>query len=115
MPSHPEGFQCKQCGKCCRVYVQVTEEDTLRWAVEFRDDILQWVSTHDWFIEPVAWGGSMRCPFLRKLSNESIYICRIYDTRPEACAKFPISRRQVECIGCPGVEQIGESARRIQC
>jgi hypothetical protein len=80
MLSYPEGFQCKQCDRCCKVYIQVTEEDMLRWAVEFRDDILQRVSTHDLFIRPVAWGGSMRCPFLRKLSNKGIYIC-VFTTR----------------------------------
>ena len=48
----------------------------------------------------------MKCPFLRKLT-QGIYICRIYDTKPESCTKFPISRRQAERIGCPGAKQIG--------
>ncbi len=77
----------------------------MRWAVEYRDDILQWVS-HDFFIQPVTEAGITRCPFLEKLKG--VYICHVYDTRPKACARFPISRRQAERIGCPGVEQTEE-------
>ena len=103
--SHPDSFKCKRCGRCCRVYVPVTEQDTLRWAVEYRDDVLRWISMHDLLIHLVTKEGAVRCPFLRKLPDEGVCVCRIYDTRPEACAKFPMSRRQAERIGCPGVEQ----------
>ena len=115
MPSHPDGFKCKQCGKCCQVYadtIQVTEGDLWRWTVEEREDILQWVSTvdfgdhaeYDFPIHPVTDKEVLRCPFLRKLPNKDVYICRIHNTKPEACTKFPISRQQAKDIGCPGVE-----------
>jgi len=91
--------------------IRVTEKDLWRWAWEERDDILQWVSTvdlgdrveYDFPIHPVTDEEVTGCPFLRKLPNKNIYVCRIHDTKPEACAKFPMSRQQAEDVGCPGL------------
>ena len=111
---HPDGFKCQQCGKCCQVYVnliQVTEEDVDRWMVEGREDILKWVSCvdfgdhieYDFPIDPVTDEDIERCPFLRKLPNKDVYVCRIHNTKPEACTRFPSSEEEGERIGCPGV------------
>ena len=107
MFSHPDGFRCRQCGACCRAYVQVTERDLLRWAAQFRDDILTHVSAEG-FIEPVQEVDGPRCPFLKRLSRgpaqRDVYECLIHDTKPESCARFPVSRGQAERLGCLGIE-----------
>ena len=107
MLSHPDGFKCRQCGACCRAYVQVTERDLLRWAVEFREDILEHVS-EEGFIEPVQEIDGPRCPFLRRLprrhAGRDVYECLIHDTKPDACVRFPASREQAERLGCLGVK-----------
>ena len=103
MPAHPEGFRCAQCGACCRAYVQVTEGDLLRWAAQGRRDTLRSVSPIEGWIEPVTRAGAPTCPYLRDGPRPGTYACRIYDTRPEACRKFPSSRAQAERVGCRGL------------
>lgn len=103
MSVHPDGFQCKRCGACCRAYVPVTERDIMRWAIASREDILQRVSASDGFIRPVEEDGVARCPLLKCLPDGRTHVCRIYDLRPEACARFPASLQEAERIGCPGI------------
>jgi Fe-S-cluster containining protein len=110
---HHDEFQCQQCGKCCLEYaynLQATEEDVCRWEKEGRWDILQWVAridvgvclALDFPIHPKRGDDVDRCPFLRKLPRRDIYICRIHDTKPDACRCFPTSREKAESLGCPG-------------
>jgi Fe-S-cluster containining protein len=103
VPAHPQGFACQQCGACCRGYVPVSEEDLLRWAATYRDDILRHVSAREAFIRPLMEDGEPRCPFLRRLPRGDAYACRIHDTKPEACARFPETREDAARVGCPGV------------
>ncbi len=104
-----DGFKCKRCGTCCRVYagtIQVTEQDILRWAVEFRDDILQQVSVPDSVLRSVTnKAGYETCPFLKKLRHTEVCVCSIYRTRPETCVRFPISKEHAERMGCQGWKQ----------
>ena len=106
MSLHPKGFECRHCGVCCRAYVPVTQRDLLRWAAEFREDILERVSAEG-FIEPVEGIEGPMCPFLAKLPCEErrrdAYICLIHDTKPDACARFPASREQAERLNCLGM------------
>jgi Fe-S-cluster containining protein len=104
MPAYPQGFHCVGCGACCRAYVQVTEGDLVRWAAQGRRDILRCVAPVERWIEPVTRGRLPACPFLREAPGQGIYRCRIYDTRPEACRRFPASSAQAERIGCQGLE-----------
>ena len=114
-PLRRDEFQCQLCGKCCLEYaynLQVTEEDMCRWEEEGRRDILQWVSrigvgeylALDFPIHPETGDEVDRCPFLRKLPRKDVYICRIHDTKPDACRRFPLSREKAERIGCPGLK-----------
>jgi Fe-S-cluster containining protein len=105
VPAHPEGFACQQCGACCRAYVPVSEADLLRWAATFRDDILRCVSAREAFIRPLMEDEGPRCPFLRWLPRGDVYtyVCRIHDTKPQACARFPTTREDAARVGCPGV------------
>jgi Fe-S-cluster containining protein len=115
--SQPDGFKCLQCGRCCREYsgtIQATEKDLERWKAEKRKDILKWVSPvdfgdhieYDFPIHPATDDDVDRCPFLRKLPNKEVYICRIHNTKPEDCVKFPVSRQHGEDMGCPGIVNV---------
>jgi Fe-S-cluster containining protein len=110
MPDHPPGFRCVQCGACCRAYVQVTEADIIRWAALRRLDIMRAVSPVEGWIEPRTREGEPACPFLRDGPRLDTYVCRIYDVRPEACRRFPVSRTQAERVGCRGLDRKGRAA-----
>jgi Fe-S-cluster containining protein len=103
VPLHPSGFKCRQCSACCRAYVQVTERDLLRWATQFRQDILERVS-EEGLIEPVEASDGPSCPFLRRLprgrEGAEVYACTIHGAKPEACVRFPASREEAERLGC---------------
>ncbi len=90
-------FKCKRGGKCRALAVPVSEQDLVRWAIEYRNDILGKVLPHERLIR----GNGTRCPFLIQLTP-GVYGCRIYRTRPIARAQFPLSAQQAERIGCPG-------------
>ena len=113
-----DGFKCKQCGKCClKLFgtIQATRNDLARWNEEGREDILAWVDALvltdecailDFPIHPETKEEVFRCPFLRKLPRQMRYICRINDTKPDACTRFPVSREHAEKEGCPGYEAV---------
>jgi Fe-S-cluster containining protein len=107
MQSVREGFKCRQCGNCCKgLIVPISEEDILRWAVEFRDDILYWISWPEQSIKFVKMDGEKQCPFLEKLACEDIYVCGIQKTKPFACMHFPISWQEATRVGCQGLRAI---------
>jgi Fe-S-cluster containining protein len=104
MNTRADGFNCKQCGKCCQMlgikyHVETTEEDVARWVVEKREDILEWVDPvyfpgaveFDFPINPETKQEIEGCPFLKQLPNSDLYICAIHDTKPEGCLQFPTS------------------------
>lgn len=110
-----DGFNCKQCGRCCRLLgieydIYVDESDVRRWREEGRDDILAWVAEaifrereYDFPVDPFTGDEVVgECPFLRKDPQQAITHCLIHDTRPRDCAAFPASREDAEQIGCPG-------------
>ena len=90
-----ENFKCTKCGQCCRPIVKVTEKDITRieetgWK---REDFLA--------IDPKKEESPMKdtlkqknfvCMFLKKqrdTNGENIFICSIYDHRPDICRKYP--------------------------
>ena len=106
-----EKFKCVQCGHCCldlpdAYQTSVPESDLKRWKHENRSDILKWVDTfgglNDIWISPKTGEPANRCPWLRKLPKKNKYICRIHDTKPEHCRKFPRSKRHALENGCKG-------------
>ena len=112
----PKDFKCKQCGQCClnlldAFSTSATEDDIRMWEQEGRHDILEWVDpihvggdqyVCDIWISPVTGQDVQRCPWLRKLPKQNKYICRIHETKPEKCRKFPKSKRHVLDNGCKG-------------
>jgi len=101
-----DGFECLQCGNCCRWagfdYIEI--EDRERWINEGRKDILKYVGnkitkdnsgedcyvfTAYSYIPDIRQGIDREpCVFLRK-NDGGKYECSIHDTKPTACKKFP--------------------------
>ena len=107
-----EKFKCVQCGHCCldlsdAYQTSVPESDVKRWKREQRFDILEWVGTlggvGEIWINPKTGEYVNRCPWLRKLPKQNKYICRIHETKPEKCRKFPKSKRHALDYGCKGI------------
>ena len=97
-------FNCARCGKCCRSYfIPVSEEDILRWSIQFRSDILERISPHDMAFQPVKTENGMQCPFLKELPYGKTCICCIHNTKPNACRTFPLSIKQAKEVNCPGL------------
>jgi Fe-S-cluster containining protein len=110
-----EKFKCVQCGNCClNLYdafcTTAEPEDLHRWENEGRWDILDWVSflleddrtLADLWISPRTGEEVTRCPWLRKLPRKDKYICRIHDTKPIHCKKYPHSKKHALTTGCKG-------------
>jgi Fe-S-cluster containining protein len=117
----PEGFRCKQCGRCCvdlhdAYQASASDEDIELWTAQGRDDILQWVSfipvgkdesgkmhyVYDIWISPGTGEDVDRCPWLRRLPKRDMYVCRIHEVKPQVCRDYPISRAHAEETGCRG-------------
>ncbi len=119
-------FECQRCGACCLHYwwLSAQPEDIDRWELEGREDILQYadldlylmIGETDLWISPETGEELSRCPFLRKVRNQPVYRCKIYDTRPVVCRRFPqlAYDQEGQLIGvdtwaldnCPGVRAI---------
>ena len=102
-----ERFKCTQCGNCClNLYdafcTTAHEEDLIRWEEEYRFDILEYIHCGDLWISPRTGHDVTRCPWLRKLPNKEIYICRIHDTKPKHCREYPRSKKHALRTGCKG-------------
>ena len=88
-------FQCEQCGKCCTLSVQPSEEDIKR--IEMLDH------RRMNFLRK----GMLRkvrgiCMFLEKKDGRAY--CRIHEMKPKICRDYPftIMRRDI-LFSCPGL------------
>jgi Fe-S-cluster containining protein len=106
-----EKFKCVQCGHCCldlsdAYQTSVPDSDIIRWELENRYDILEWVDSfaglNDIWVNPKTGESVSRCPWLRKLPKKDKYICKIHETKPKHCHKFPKSKRHAIDNGCKG-------------
>jgi Fe-S-cluster containining protein len=109
-----EGFQCHQCGRCCRTLDyrnEITNEDVSCWERLGRTDILDWVgvfqrddreTVYRIWMKPGTREFAETCPFLQKLPAENRWICRIHDVKPWICRQYPVSRKHAVMTGCPG-------------
>jgi Fe-S-cluster containining protein len=102
-------FVCKRCGKCCKENWEIIvdfQEDIIRWINERRFDILKHVVLNPKFIlNPVHYQNNpqwiidsghilfgdvaYRCPFLDEATEDFSARCRIHETRPMGCRRFP--------------------------
>lgn len=106
-----EKFKCVQCGHCClylsdAYQTSVPDSDIMRWELENRYDILEWVDSfaglNDIWVNPKTCESVNRCPWLRKLPKKDKYICKIHETKPKHCQNFPKSKRHAIDNGCKG-------------
>jgi len=109
-----ETFSCRQCGDCCNFldyHDALTQADVERWKQLGRQDILDWVSVsrtpngksgYRIWVEPKTGKMIDRCPFLKPLSTENHWLCRIHDVKPCICREYPVSRKHGLMTGCPG-------------
>lgn len=115
-----EGFECVQCGLCCRLrgayQNYATEDDVRRWELEGRTDILKFVTVNDLgfdmsgdprrlynvWMKPGTEEYLESCPFFQELPEQGRYSCTIHSTKPVHCRTFPSEREYAERIGCKG-------------
>lgn len=114
--SQMSGFECRQCGHCCRnLDSACAQEDILLWQCLGRQDILAWVRKQDsspgnrqyrvW-VDPSTGQTVDTCPFLGEIPGESQCYCMIQKVKPLACKEYPFTRKHAGMTGCPGFEPV---------
>lgn len=115
------GFQCRQCGRCCRTldyHNEITPEDVQRWRDLGRKEILDWVGvnkvkgqpTYRIWIHPASGKLASPCPFLKVHSSSNRVSCRIHESKPAICRSYPMSRKHGLMTGCPGFKKTKTNA-----
>ena len=111
-----EGFECRQCGYCCKPLEyrnELTAADVARWKQQNRIDILPWVGTsrrgkgeivYRMWVNPDTLRFVEICPFIEERSPENRWVCTIHNTKPEICRHYPVSRKHALMTGCLGFE-----------
>jgi len=112
---------CTRCGKCCTnenymMTLTASAKDVARWRREGRDDILRYVAQvglgfYDLWVDDGV--ELARCPFLRKDRGAATYRCRIHETRPETCRRYPVSYEQMVADECEIINAIRSAAEAI--
>jgi len=117
---HPEGFKCKQCGKCCFAYntncTSISELEYKAFENAGRKDILdrieileigKEIKIYDVWFSPITRQEVARCPFIRKLPNKDKYKCMINDLKLDMCRAYPQLTQKEDAlrIGCKGWEE----------
>lgn len=115
-----EGFECRQCGRCCRELDyrhELDPADFERWEKLGRNDILERVApvtrggrivSYAIWIEPGTRRFTEICPWLtpaelKKTSTR--WVCRIHDVKPDICRQYPGTRKHARMTGCTGSEK----------
>jgi len=94
-PASFKRFQCLQCGKCCTLTVEPTEQDI--------DKIERMGYKRDRFLKD----GKLRklngaCCFLKREGSK--YFCSIHEIKPRVCRKYPFTvMSRDKLFSCPGL------------
>jgi len=112
LPIDRPGFTCTQCGRCCFLpdafSLSADIADIERWQEEGREDILEYADeitpdVVDLWINPNSGEECLdRCPWFRKVRNETKFYCTIHETKPTHCHEFPRNQEHAWKCGCPG-------------
>ncbi len=102
---NPKTFECTKCGECCRPIVKVCKEEISQIEkagikkeefTDFDKDINSYVLKQNKGV----------CMFLKRDVNEKgdlVFVCSIYDKRPDVCRKYPFFTGKEKLIDCrPG-------------
>jgi len=99
---------CNQCGKCCTNYsnggLSATEAEIEYWEI-FRPEISRYVRNGQIWMNPDTGSQLERCPWLRKLPNQNMYVCDIYYDRPDDCKFYPVTLDQMVKDECEMLEK----------
>ena len=125
-----EGFNCIQCGLCCKLrgayQNYATDDDYQRWQIEAKSDILQHVAVNDLgfdmrgderqlfnvWVTPGTEDYLDGCPFLEKIPGHDKYRCAIHETKPWHCRSFPSEKEFALRIGCRGFDDANEEGNQ---
>jgi Fe-S-cluster containining protein len=115
-----EGYQCRQCGRCCRELDYRNElhrSDYQRWIELGRDDILERVATitrrghivsYAIWVEPGTRQFAAQCPWLSPAdpkTKSGRWICLIHECKPAICRDYPGTEKHARMTGCIGFTQ----------
>jgi Fe-S-cluster containining protein len=91
---NPKTFVCERCGECCKkLYILLASNDIER--------IKKLGHALDSFSESEQLGEYKGKRVLKKVDSKCIFLsddnlCKIYDSRPEICRKYPFFGKPVE-------------------
>lgn len=109
-----DDFECTRCGRCCRLdYTrECTAKDIEIWRRLGRRDILEWVEVRtgeDGEEQYRIWkrpGTSLYaevCPWLKRHTEGTAFICSIHDVKPSVCRSYPGLKKHGRMTGCKGI------------
>ncbi|MBW2979822.1 YkgJ family cysteine cluster protein [Candidatus Woesearchaeota archaeon] len=95
---NPKTFNCERCGECCKkLYIILNDSD------------IKNIEKHgyqlDSFSETEQVGEYKGKRVLKKINGRCVFLtndslCKIYDSRPEICKKYPFFEKEVDsCLG----------------
>jgi Fe-S-cluster containining protein len=108
-------FICKKCGNCCFIFdafsTTADPEDIQRWKDEKRYDILEHLRQpgdgkyYLWLNSGTGKEAVHRCPWYIKNWKTGIASCKIHNSKPTHCRKYPLTTKTMENAinhGCLG-------------
>ena len=112
----PEGFLCKQCGRCCLhldgFSTSAYPEDVARWRAEGREDILEWVDIfyycgqeggYDIWISPVTGEGVPGAPGCGNILRKRNIIAASTTPSPSIAGITPSKKSRLWSTGVRGL------------
>ena len=99
--------ECNQCGKCCIKYshggLSASSSEIEFWEI-YRPVIYSYVQNGEIWADPDTRQPLERCPWLKQLPGQDVYLCEIYYDRPDDCKYYPINIEQMLADGCEMLE-----------
>ncbi len=94
--------------------MSASDEDLALWE-SLRPDIAEYIRDGKIWFSPNSGELIERCPWLKKDSNSSRYLCEIYLDRPEDCRVYPANVSDMVADECEMLEPVDHSdLRRAQ-
>ncbi len=95
----PKTFVCKRCGKCCIEYTAILSKADIKRIKRLGYDEVDFAEIDKNLPEPENFvlkeKSNYECVFLTK-NKKGVYSCKIYDSRPTVCRRYPFLKKNVE-------------------